>query len=147
VPTTHIESTLAPQRRPLAELPHNFPTPLNVTCRVIPPSLSIHPDPIFIRREVGGKGGWKIVPFDLTLLDCLFHSPAFVVQNHWKKLPILLASKIVLTRSLEDVSKEEAGFWILRETGRQGVSQVPQLGERCGILAVGPDHFLFRYSK
>jgi hypothetical protein len=147
VPTTHVQNAFAPQRRPLTELSHNLPTPLNVTSRVVPPSLHIQTDAVFIRREVCSKGGWKVVPFDLTLLDGLFYSPAFVGQNHLKKGPVLLVSKIILTSSLEDVSKEEAGLRVLWKAGHQGVCQVPQVSERPGKLAVSPDHFLLGCSK
>jgi hypothetical protein len=91
---------------------------------------------------VCGKGRWKVVPFDLTLLDGLFYSRAFVRQNHLKKAPVLLPSKIVLTSNPEDVSIKEAGLHVLWKAGRQGVCQVPQVSERPGKLAVGPDHFL-----
>jgi hypothetical protein len=147
VPTTHVQNALAPQHRPLTQGSHNLPTPLNVTCRVIPPGLSIQPDPVFVRGKVCSKGGWKVVPFDLTLLDCLFYSAAFVGQNHLKKGSVLLASKIILTSSLEYVSQEEVSLRVLGEAGHQGACQVPQASERPGKLAVGPDHFLFRHFK
>jgi hypothetical protein len=73
---------------------------------------------------VCGKGGRKIVPVGLTLLDCLFYSPAFVGQNQLKKATVLLASKVILIASLEDVSIEESGLRVLWKASYQGVSQV-----------------------
>jgi hypothetical protein len=124
VPTTHIQNAFAAQGRPLTELPHNLPAPLDVTCGVVPPGLHIATDAVFVRREVCGKGGWKVVPVDLTPLDGLFYSPAFVRQNDLKKGTVLLTGKIILTSGLEDVSIEEAGLHVLWKARYQGVSQV-----------------------
>jgi hypothetical protein len=81
------------------------------------------------------------------LLDRLFHSQAFVGQNHLQNGPILLAGKIILATSLEDISKEQASLGVLWKACYQGIGQVPQARDRPGKLAVRPDHFLLGYSS
>jgi hypothetical protein len=108
----------------LAELPHNVPAPLDVTFAVVAPGLHITTDAVFVRREVCGKGRWIVIPVEFTPLDALLYSPAFVGQNNLGKGTVLLAGKIILTSSPEDVGIEEAGLRVLWKARYQSVSQV-----------------------